>query len=334
MFWMSARSYRRRTGTSSRSPFSSRGLSACASQRISSGSGMLSAAPGVQEKDDVRTRASVQVAADVRLHECSLRENRTEPASGDAARSAALTDNQVAFLQGPALALPMVMAAIPLGLAIDRCKRVPLLTAFVVLVCVGSATTAIAPSFETLFAARCLVGLSAAAVATTSISMMADLYQPTHRGRAKSVLVVGQYAGASAAFVVGGYMLAQSHDASWRHAMGWMTLPLIAGLLAAALMREPPGRSMRAGGTSVQQTLQDLRDHRGVVLPLLIGLVMIEVPLFGVLAWAAPTLSRTHLLRPEVVGNIMATVVLVAGIAGPVVGGLLADLCHRQPDRR
>src|SRR5262245_38698972 len=38
-----------------------------------------------------------------------------------------LSDNHMAVLQGPALALPMVIAAIPLGLLIDRYSRVRLL---------------------------------------------------------------------------------------------------------------------------------------------------------------------------------------------------------------
>src|SRR6202795_205982 len=41
----------------------------------------------------------------------------------------ALTDNQIALLQGPALALPMIAAAVPLGLLIDRYSRVRLLLA-------------------------------------------------------------------------------------------------------------------------------------------------------------------------------------------------------------
>src|SRR5882757_6868763 len=45
-------------------------------------------------------------------------------------QSMALNDNQIAFIQGPALALPMVLGAVPLGLLIDRHSRASLLMIF------------------------------------------------------------------------------------------------------------------------------------------------------------------------------------------------------------
>ena len=48
-----------------------------------------------------------------------------------------------------------------------------------------------------------------------------------------------------------------------------------------------------------------------------------------VLTWAAPALSRTLGLEPHRVGAIMATALMVSGLAGPVAGGSFADLCQR-----
>jgi MFS family permease len=45
--------------------------------------------------------------------------------------------------------------------------------------------------------------------------------------------------------------------------------------------------------------------------------------------WAAPTLSRSFSLAPGRVGAIMATVLLVSGVLGPILGGVLADICQR-----
>jgi len=41
-----------------------------------------------------------------------------------------LTDNQIAVLQGLALAVPLMVLTIPLGLAIDRYSRIRLILAF------------------------------------------------------------------------------------------------------------------------------------------------------------------------------------------------------------
>ena len=95
----------------------------------------------------------------------------------------ALSDNQMAMLQGPALALPLVLLAMPLGLLIDRHSRVRLLVIFSALSLLGSLCTALAPNFALLFAARCLIGLTVTATSTAAFSLVADLCAPARRGR-------------------------------------------------------------------------------------------------------------------------------------------------------
>jgi len=97
--------------------------------------------------------------------------------------SLTLSDNQIALLQGPALGLPVVMGAIPLGLVIDRSSRVQLLFILAVLGMVASVLTALASNFATLLLARGLIGLAAAATLTAAFSLLADFYAPDQRGR-------------------------------------------------------------------------------------------------------------------------------------------------------
>ena len=59
-----------------------------------------------------------------------------------------LTDNQMAMLQGPALALPTIFAAIPLGLAIDRYSRARLLLVLTALNLFGSVFTGLCSDFH------------------------------------------------------------------------------------------------------------------------------------------------------------------------------------------
>src|SRR5882762_5168807 len=60
------------------------------------------------------------------------------------------SDNEVAILQGPALAIPMALAAIPLGLVIDRYSRVRLLLVLSIVDLLGSVLTARASHFAIL----------------------------------------------------------------------------------------------------------------------------------------------------------------------------------------
>src|SRR5580698_3904175 len=54
-----------------------------------------------------------------------------------------LSDNQVALVQGAAMALPAVVGAVPIGLLVDRINRVRLLTLFALLNLVGTVSTAL-----------------------------------------------------------------------------------------------------------------------------------------------------------------------------------------------
>src|SRR6185437_6566219 len=70
-----------------------------------------------------------------------------------------LSDIQMAVLQGPALAFPLLVAAVPLGLAIDRHSRVRLLTVATCLNCLAMLISPLCPRFPVLLAARCIVGI-------------------------------------------------------------------------------------------------------------------------------------------------------------------------------
>jgi len=245
--------------------------------------------------------------------------------------SQALSDNQIAILQGPALASALVTAAVPLGLLVDRYSRARLLLAFALLDLVGTLFTALAPNFFTLILARCLIGLTATATTVTAFSLLADLYAPAHRGRASMVVVIGQFAGTAAAFALGGVLLTASGSApdSWRWALVWLAAPLLLVALSMLAMREPARSGLEIKNPSARETFRELWRFRTVIAPLLAGLVMAEVAFRAVLVWAAPTFSRSFSLAPDRVGALMSSVVLVSGVLGSVAGGTLADYGER-----
>jgi MFS family permease len=243
----------------------------------------------------------------------------------------ALTDNQLALLQGPALALAPVIVAIPLGVLVDRQSRVRLLLLFAAFNVVGTALTALAPNFAVLFAARCFVGLAHTVTSVAAFSLLADLYREHERGRANMIVLVGQIAGMSGAFALGGALVSMSdtHALGWRWAMLWLTAPLVPIVLLTMLMREPQRAGHVDSGLPWRAAAAQLWALRRVYAPILGGLVMTEVAVCAVLVWATPTLIRNFALGAERVGAIMSTSVLVAGIVGSIAGGFLADHCQR-----
>lgn len=242
-----------------------------------------------------------------------------------------LSDNQMALLQGPALALPSLVAAIPLGLVIDRYSRVGLIIILALFDVVGSVLTALASNFVILLLARCLIGLAASAITPVAFSLIADLCAPDQRGRASMLVLIGQFGGMAAAFALGGMLVVMSGSGpnSWRWAMLWLTGPLVAIIFLILAMRDPPRTGVVIANPSSRKAFGELWRYRAVLVPLQAGLIMAEIGTGTILVWAAPALSRSFSLSPSRVGAIMSMIVLVGGVLGSIAGGILADLCQR-----
>jgi predicted MFS family arabinose efflux permease len=242
-----------------------------------------------------------------------------------------LTDNEMSLLQGPVIGIPMALTAIPLGLLIDRYSRVRLLFALVTLSVVGSLLTALTSDFVVLLLARCLAGVMGLAVLPVVFSLLADLFPPERRGRATTVMVVGQTGGNSAAFALGGSLLAMSGPDvdGWRWAMWWLIAPLGLVLFAMAGLREPPRLGQAIRNPTAREVWDELRHYRAMIAPIAVGVILAETAVGAMLIWSAPMLSRLHALAPDRVGAILAMGILVSGVLGPAIGGGLADVCQR-----
>lgn len=242
-----------------------------------------------------------------------------------------LSDNQMALLQGPVLGVPIVLAAIPLGILIDRFSRSRLLFVLIALSVLATLLTAVAQNFAVLAVARAIAGLTGLGTVPIVFSLLADLYPPEQRGRVTTMATIGQVAGNSAAFALGGALLAGggSEQESWRCAMLWLAAPILPIGLAMLRLPEPVRMGVAVVNPSARQVWKELRDYRALIVPLVTGIVLVETAVGAMLIWAAPMLSRDFSLAPDRVGTIMAVGMLVSGILGPSIGGTLADICYR-----
>lgn len=242
-----------------------------------------------------------------------------------------LSDNQIALLQGPLLAVPIVVAAIPLGALVDRYSRVRLLRILLMLDVVGGVMTAEAPNFGVLCFARALIGLTTFATNPVALSILSDLYPATRRGRALIAMALGSTAATSLAFAGAGALLESSRmgQSGWREVMLLLTIPIVPVLGALIAMREPPRTDVVVKQPSFRQAIGELWSLRQVVVPLLAIVAMAEIAYGAVLVWAAPGFSRSLQVPLAQADATMGVVLLVSGIVGPMVGGSVADLCQR-----
>jgi MFS family permease len=243
----------------------------------------------------------------------------------------ALSDHQIAILQGPALALPVVLAAVPLGVLIDRYSRARLLFVFAMLSVVGSVLTAVASNFPLLAAARGLVGLTLIATLATAFSLLADLYPQDRRGRGIMLFGFGANGGNAAAFALGGALLARfgTDPSAWRSAMLWLTVALIPIAMLLLTLHEPHRTGSFIERLPAREVWSEMWRRRAVMIPLLVGMGLVETAFGAAYIWGAPALSRGFGLSPDHIGAVVATGLLISGILSPVAGGPLADMCQR-----
>lgn len=247
-----------------------------------------------------------------------------------------LTDNQMAWLLGPAVAAPLALCAIPAGLIVDRYPRAPLFMIFITVGLAATLLTAVTPSLPLLIAGRMLIGMTLAVILVAAFSLVADLYGPAQRGRATMVLLIGEIGGAPAAFALGGTLLAIGGTTSsfgfegWRWALLWMSVPLLVCAMLMWALREPVRTGVAVEKPPLRKVLPELWGYRGVVLTLLMARAMAWIGDGAVMIWGAPTFQRNFGLSPQSTGAIMATALLVSGLAGPLFGGPLADFCQRR----
>jgi len=248
-----------------------------------------------------------------------------------------LSDFGLSLVEGVAVAIPLALSGIPVGLLVDRVNRVRVMMAMTLLWVAAAAATAWAPSLSILFVSRVLAAGAGAALLTTAISLAADLSPPEHRGQAMQVINVGKLVGSVAAFPVGALLITYFSDkhqfpawlglqAPWRSAH--LALALFGSALAIILvfLREPQRHEVAAGlGAPVRVVLRELWVRRAYLAPLLFGQMGILMADAAATIWSTPILSRRFALEPLQFAGWLALGALIAGVAGSIIGGWAAD---------
>jgi MFS family permease len=206
----------------------------------------------------------------------------------------------------------------------------------------GSLLTVLAQSFATAFAARMLVGAAVVAAQPAALSLVSDLTEPDERGRMITLTSLGQAFGGTAAYMLAGVLLARlpalvpaggflAGLAPWRLVQLAFALGVLAATLALLSMREPV--RLEAGAVGSDQglgvTLRALWGYRRLLLPLAVGMVSIGMADAAAGIWAVPILTRGFHQAPADFGPWLGMLNLGAGIAGAVIGGMLADFGQR-----
>jgi MFS family permease len=158
---------------------------------------------------------------------------------------------QIGLLTSVSLVVGAVVT-IPVGLFVDRLKRVPMLAISIVLWSVASMLSAFAGSYSTLLLTRVLLGAVVATAGPAIASLTGDYFPSQERARIYAYILGGEVAGNAVGFIVCGNV---ASAISWRAAFVLLAIPGF--FLARELYRTVP-EPLRGGQSHLQPGTVDL----------------------------------------------------------------------------
>ena len=254
-------------------------------------------------------------------------------------RDLGLADAHLGWL-GSAYVLVFSLASVPVGVACDLGSRRVVIATGVILWSVATSASGLVQEFGGLLFARAIVGLGGAAAAAGGASLVADYFPGARRSLAMSLFMAGLAVGGVTGILIAGQL---------EHAYGWRVAFLVLGLpgfLIAALvlrMKDPtrPAAPSHMGPDALLQVMRDLEGaaRRIISTPTLvavfIGGALISFGMNGLVGWSPTFLFRELSLTTAQASLLLGSYGLVAGIAGTIVGGVIADwLRPRMPSAR
>ena len=248
-------------------------------------------------------------------------------------RDLLLSDTQMSLLSGAIFIAFNLIAGVAISHWVDRGNRKLILLVGVAVWSLATALIGAATGFASLAIALILVGVGEATVFPVALSMIGDLRAPAERPRAVAMFQAGTFVG-----LVGGSILAGVLAA----AHGWRWMFVVCGasgvVLLVAMMIAVRDPVRRADDTALDALPAD-GDARGAIrrvlatpgfVPLSLGIGFLGTVGAVLGAWGPAFLQRSHHVPLAEVGAVIGPAVGISGIAGTIIGGVLATMLVRR----
>jgi MFS family permease len=257
-----------------------------------------------------------------------------------------LTDVQMSLLIGAAFSVPFGVLSIPLGWAIDRLERRPIVAVGIAVWSLATIATGLARTYAELFVARCCVGAGDATLAPANSSLLSDLF-PRHKLALPMALAsMGFKAGQGAALIVGGMLTlwiapGATYDVAFLGVMkGWQLIFVVVGLPGLLFIplifsvREPIRRgvdfSRATGEASYSDYMRFVRGHLRFFVGHHLGVLLLITMAYTLIAWMPSYLTRVYGWSENMAGGSLGTAFLVGPLLGMPLHGAVADWLFRR----
>ncbi|NBW09510.1 MAG: MFS transporter [Caulobacteraceae bacterium] len=232
-----------------------------------------------------------------------------------------LSNTQLGMLGGIAFAALYSTLAIPLAVVADKTSRTWVITLSMIVWSGFTALCGMATGFWSLFLFRLGVGVGEAGGVAPSYALISQYFPPERRARAIAIYSMGIPVGLACG-VLFGAAIARAVD--WR----WAFIVVgIAGAVVAPIFRlivkEPP-RAPAAARVPVGQVFAVLTKKPSFWL-LAFASAMSSTAGYGLAFWTPSLLIQTFKFDLTVVSLFLGSLLLIGGVAGVLLGGVLAD---------
>ncbi|MDQ7814747.1 MAG: MFS transporter [Patescibacteria group bacterium] len=225
-------------------------------------------------------------------------------------------------LIGSAFLFSLVLSSPFFGILLARISRVKLLASSVVIWSIALGSMGYLKLFALVLVSRMLAGIAHSAFTAVAPTLLDEIVTQRIKSKVFSIYYAAIPVGTAACFIYAGFMDVR---------IGWPAALLLAGLsgvvLAPLVLWLPRGTENTARGvlgTSIIQHIKILASSKRFILTIL-GYAAQTFALGGFAFWA-PTYINNVLGYPLALGNaIFGSTLILTGIAGTLIGGVIAD---------
>ena len=237
-----------------------------------------------------------------------------------------LSDGEMGLLGGIAFAALYSTLAVPLSVVADRSSRSWVITISLVCWSGFTALCGFAQNFWHIFLARLGVGVGEAGGVAPSYSIIGEYFPPSRRATALAIYSLGIPIGSAFGLLAGGY-IAETID--WRFAfifigvLGVLIAPVFK-YFVRDLPKPAPATPDVVAAPGLGETLRVLMGKPSFWL-LAFGASIGSMLGYGISFWMPSFVQRSFGLNLFDAAIFLATIMLLGGITGMLVGGKLAD---------
>ena len=234
-----------------------------------------------------------------------------------------LTDTQFGAIGGLAFAILYSVLAVPLAYLADRTSRGAVVAAALAVWSGFTALCGTATGFSQLFLFRLGVGVGEAGGVAPSYALIAEYFPPARRARALAIFSLGVPIGLASGTLLGAYL---THWISWRAAFLVMG---VAGVVLAPILfwvvRDPPRKASKKANAAPILPVFALLARKPTFWLMAFAASCSSLCGYGLALWTPSVLMRSYGLGLVSTAHFFASLLLIGGTAGVLLGGVLAD---------